>query len=751
MMPPIEPVTAPLGLEQVLLRFVSWRPWKLLPMRAPQRLLCLLVPSLACAASLPAQVAPAAGSNPATGRKPVTQRDVVVVHPLAYYEQPGVGPIGECLSARLEIGGAPAGRVRIGVYEPEVGGTTDVWRAATWSAALVAAQITDFDPRALQMSVEVRRSTDGPSAGALLAVGLIASIRGDTLREDATMTGTINPDGTIGPVGGIPMKIDGAAQVGKKLVVIPFGQDHEVDPRTGNSVNLVQYGLQRGIEIQPVRDIWAAYAALTGVTLPRSPGAELPELDDKFKSQVLERISRWIKLTRAAREKYDSWPEYTHEEWAENVMQQSRDSFDRVQEHLSSGDAIAAYMEATGGASYAWMAHEFGRYVYQLPTHGVSSLTALPQRHEWLVQEIDSTSAQMRDFQPRTFDQMARYLLAGLAYFEGLCAYEIAEDFKRLHESKYLQGMLAVEGNGDVSAGELRQAMFSIFAGVFQIVAWLDMKLATDYLELAKLSEGTPMPRQPTLVNVADFYRRGAEANMTIVNELALFPAARIQEMPVEIARSILPIGDGYMGTAHVGLTRVLPNLPKYLGEGEQLEYVRLAGALYLHSVTATLVAKYYSIGIVFGDDLTIASVNRPEALEDWIVVSRKQTESAIEQLISRNIDATTCLQLYWAGRVREQKTKPHERFEALQSYFYTHLMAQMLAQLAKTESGPEPPPQFETGVAPSGLPEAPRPSVAAPSVSPPPPPMPRDDNVPAPRASGTGRQPSALEPKAKK
>ena len=38
------------------------------------------------------------------------------------------------------------------------------------------------------------------------------------------MTGTINPDGGIGPVGGIPHKLDAAAQQGASLFIVPEGQ-----------------------------------------------------------------------------------------------------------------------------------------------------------------------------------------------------------------------------------------------------------------------------------------------------------------------------------------------------------------------------------------------------------------------------------------------------------------------------------------------------------------------------------------------
>ena len=39
------------------------------------------------------------------------------------------------------------------------------------------------------------------------------------------MTGTINPDGTVGPVGGIPYKVDGRERKPRRRVMlIPTGQ-----------------------------------------------------------------------------------------------------------------------------------------------------------------------------------------------------------------------------------------------------------------------------------------------------------------------------------------------------------------------------------------------------------------------------------------------------------------------------------------------------------------------------------------------
>ena len=62
------------------------------------------------------------------------------------------------------------------------------------------------------------------------------------LLADATMTGTVNPDGTVGPVGGIPLKVSGVAEAGFTRFGIPLGQRHDVDPCTGEVVDVVELG-----------------------------------------------------------------------------------------------------------------------------------------------------------------------------------------------------------------------------------------------------------------------------------------------------------------------------------------------------------------------------------------------------------------------------------------------------------------------------------------------------------------------------
>jgi len=64
----------------------------------------------------------------------------------------------------------------------------------------------------------------GPSAGAIMTLATISLLEGWDIDNRTVMTGTINPDGSVGPVGGIIQKIDAAASAGATRFLIPAGQ-----------------------------------------------------------------------------------------------------------------------------------------------------------------------------------------------------------------------------------------------------------------------------------------------------------------------------------------------------------------------------------------------------------------------------------------------------------------------------------------------------------------------------------------------
>jgi uncharacterized protein len=68
------------------------------------------------------------------------------------------------------------------------------------------------------------RAVDGGSAGGAMTVLLTSAILGKSINVHVLMTGTIQPDGTIGPIGGVLEKAEAAANYGAKIFLVPSGQ-----------------------------------------------------------------------------------------------------------------------------------------------------------------------------------------------------------------------------------------------------------------------------------------------------------------------------------------------------------------------------------------------------------------------------------------------------------------------------------------------------------------------------------------------
>ena len=234
-----------------------------------------------CAVGLLAMLAASAAAAPA--------REISV--DALWYGMRADGPRGGASTVIVGVEPNPRGSLRVGFYEDVAGGSGTTWRASGWMAAVLAYLTVGVDLSQYRISFDVAGQIDGPSAGGLLTTALIAALLGDTVRPDATMTGIINPDGTIGPVGGIPHKIDGAAERGKKLVLVPYGQRFDVDMKLKRPVDLVERGRARGVEVREVRHLTEVYAALTGRPLPlaKPTGDPQPEVSRAAQAKVRDR------------------------------------------------------------------------------------------------------------------------------------------------------------------------------------------------------------------------------------------------------------------------------------------------------------------------------------------------------------------------------------------------------------------------------------------------------------------------------
>jgi uncharacterized protein len=143
------------------------------------------------------------------------------------------------------------------------------WVAGAGLAAVVAAQTLEMDVLDWVFTVETTAyNVDGPSASGLMTAGFLAAATGAQIDSEVTMTGTINPDGTIGPVGGIPEKFDAAIRQGKRTLGFPIGMRYARSVVSGQKVDLVQLAASRGAQAVEVANVRQAYQLLTHKTLP---------------------------------------------------------------------------------------------------------------------------------------------------------------------------------------------------------------------------------------------------------------------------------------------------------------------------------------------------------------------------------------------------------------------------------------------------------------------------------------------------
>jgi hypothetical protein len=152
--------------------------------------------------------------------------------------------------------------LRISMSDDAPSGSGTTIRNSLWTAALVAALQKESALQGVRISLDFKGGMDGPSAGAVMCLGIMTALDGREFPDDFAMTGSILPDGTVGLVGGVPEKLKAAAKNPKiKRVAIPALQRFARDA-SENWVDLLALGRELGLELFPVESIADAYCLM---------------------------------------------------------------------------------------------------------------------------------------------------------------------------------------------------------------------------------------------------------------------------------------------------------------------------------------------------------------------------------------------------------------------------------------------------------------------------------------------------------
>lgn len=134
--------------------------------------------------------------------------------------------------------------------------TSEQMEKSQHEAVTAALRELNMSPDDVQIDLRLE-NVGGPSAGLLFTLGVIAKLdgdgRGDSLTGGRTIagTGTIDAEGDVGPVGGVPLKTKAAARDGATVFLVPAAECD--DARTG---------LPDGLRLVPVTDLDGALDAL---------------------------------------------------------------------------------------------------------------------------------------------------------------------------------------------------------------------------------------------------------------------------------------------------------------------------------------------------------------------------------------------------------------------------------------------------------------------------------------------------------
>jgi len=586
-----------------------------------------------------------------------------------WYATDGTGTaIGGISPTRITVRPATSpGELRVGFFEEEVGGSGSMWRSAGWTAVTVASQLLGVDPRDYEFSFAVGGSIDGPSAGTYMTVGTLAALRGDNLRDDVAMTGTINPDGTVGPVGGIPQKIAGAAAEGAALVLVPAGQRYDVDGNTGQMVDVVEVGQQLGVEVLEVSTVFDAYAHLTGNALPRPQGAGgSPQLTPRAFDRTRAKALEWLARYQDARGRVESLPASILELFQAEVLA-ADETAASADSALQQGLAAVAYGRAVDAAFQMQMWQLVGEVVQRYVNGDIGDAIDYMVATQSVLTEKSAVVDLLSTEQPQSpSDHIALFdAYTNIGRAEGLVVLangtldSLAQNYELMAEEDVL-GQLA-----EISA--------------YYVLARDFVQAARDSVDIG-FGYGTPADVDPVRVEaMSELLRRATDANIdyfesTIVNE-----AANAWGIHPDEARSLYMNYDWDYLFVEASSLGVL-SLGATLGGSDQATPLVLGNSISAYAQSSALVAKHYSLGAELDESGSVVRVARERTLADMLDLADQRAR----ELISLNgADVPVTAVIYYENARMERQGGPEDQLQALQSYWSATTLAQVQAYLS--------------------------------------------------------------------
>ncbi len=585
-----------------------------------------------------------------------------------YYQQTSEGAKGGTSSIQVRIRpAAKPGELRVGFFQEEVQGTGQQWQSSGWVAVLLASMLEGINPTDYEFSFSSGGWIDGPSAGCLMTVGVLAALRNEKVREDATMTGTINPDGTVGPVGGIPHKLDGAAKAGKKLVLVPIGQRYDYDTNQEKLVDLVEAGQKLGVEVREVGTIFDAYEALTGHALPRPAAGSTPQMPprafDRMRAKTLEWISRYEKN----RNDFNALPQKVQDLVADYAALADEKAND-ADKALKQGLVAVAYADASQAAIYAQLATMTGQIVQDYLISGLQKAVDHYQASSAVQTELKAVIAALKAEDAKTVSDL-------LALFDAYSNVGLAEG---LLMSANAEVDNIVQNVDSLSKEEILQGFTT--AALEQALASVAVQYARDSADIGLGFGKAPAPASDKVLQIAETLRRASDSNLALFDSIIIDEYARQTGMHPDVLKNLMMSKETNYLMA-VASRQGINVLKDEVGAGQPQAALIFGQSQNVYALSAGLLAKHYSLGAEVDQDLNVVSFQREKALGEMLDFADQRARELINA--AGEDSSIAALYYYELGRSLRQGSA-QDQLDALGYYWQSAILAQTGAYLSK-------------------------------------------------------------------
>ncbi len=600
-------------------------------------------------------------------------------------------PEGGTTPAKVIIKPNPSGEVRVAVYEEYSGGAGNQWRASAWMASFLSSSLLNRNLSDYEFGVSTGGFVDGPSAGGLTTAALLAAMNDVPVKAEVTMTGTINPDGSIGPVGGIPQKIAGAAANGKKVFGYPVGQRYDLDMESGKLVDLHCLAQEKSVEVKELRDIYDAYELLSGKTLPRPTpvDASAMEISPRYFQRMQAKTTAWLAKTESsiALLKQQDGSKLAN---AIKLLDLTDEAYRRAKNYQRQGMVPAAFAASMEAAAYAELCQHVLKQMHfvlkndlrgaLLEVRSLSSVSADEAAlRATLATETPATASEALSLIEGYSSAAAAKAFIGLAQLEEQDIERVIEGLQKGRIPAEWAPAMKTVGAQKAKVLAVMLGMKSVKPTLYYLLARLYVDGARDLLD-AREAAGKPLKLEPRAVlQLARSYTSAAKANFDYYDALVLQAEADREGASLAAAKAQKAQED----LEYLHAMRILQDT-LHSRESTDLHgaLANLAASTSVYLSSAKLVAREYSLG-VHKDEKGELMVRNDKAFMSMLENSEQKAreQAAVAMQLTGAVPGPAQGDYQLARALREKDTD--SKLSVLSHFWSSSVMSQLAVQLS--------------------------------------------------------------------